>query len=334
MQYPHHSHSRPSRSCARLAAGLITAFAACAAHADHSGHSADREVRFTGPLVSSSPPLPKGLLNIEPYLINTQVRGYYDSDGHRQDVHDAAEGWHVAVPVMYGATDRLSLAATLNAGYSHDDFGTRRLAMGDTQVSASWLLHEGPGRHSPAFTLALKQNITSGHHDRLEQRRLAGATGSGASTTTVGLYGQAYFLPERTLRGRVNLGWRLPGAEAGIHGESAYGTEADFVGHARLGSAAVATAALEYSLSPNWVLASDVVYEQERSTRIRGQNGTGAGAMAVDERTPSSWRVSIAPAVEYHWSDQAGVIFGAVVSLDGRNSAAVVSPTVAVNLVF
>src|SRR5688572_21840544 len=77
---PHRPHPRtaPAHAALPWLAGLVAClFAANGAHAD-SGHSRDREVRFTGPLVSSSPPLPKGLLNVEPYLINTQVVGTYD----------------------------------------------------------------------------------------------------------------------------------------------------------------------------------------------------------------------------------------------------------------
>ncbi|MGO4221824.1 hypothetical protein AB4Y64_08215 [Lysobacter sp. TAF61] len=309
---------------------FIAAAVAAAAGNVHAQAGADeQDVNFTGPLVSSAPPLPKGLLNIEPYLINTQVTGRYDADGNRRDSAGVSDDWQIAVPIQYGATDRLTLAVTLNASYAPTQ-GGRRLTIGDTRVSASWLLAEGSGPHKTKLTGSVRQNLTTGQHDRLEVRRVPGPTGSGANSTTLALDGQAYFLPRSNLRGRAGLAFRIPGAHAGLRGESAYATPASFEGSAELGHGMVANLGAEYSINARWVLASDVVYEYEDSTRIRGRGTAGV----VDQTLPSSWRVSVAPAAEYHWSGSAGVIFGALVSLDGRNSAAIVSPQVAVNLVF
>ncbi len=316
----------------RIPVLALAAIVAGGAHAD-SGH-AQQEARFTGPLVSPAPPLPKGLFNIEPYLIQTRVVGQYDAQGHRRDVDDVADDWRLTVPMTYGVTDRLTLGATVNAVFAPDDGAQRHLTAGDTTLTAYWLLAMGQGDHTPSLTLAAYHNLTSGQHDRLDQRRLASATGSGAASTTLSLIGQSYFLPGRNLRGRAGLSWRLPGAQAGIHGESGYGTTAGFEGHAELGSAAQANIGLEYSLNRTWVLASDIVYEQERSTRLRGHLETTDGTIAVASDSPASWRVSLAPAVEYHWTDNTGMILGAFVSVDGRNSAAVVSPQMAVNVAF
>jgi hypothetical protein len=303
------------------------------AHADNSGH-ANHEARFTGALVSPAPPLPKGLFNVEPYLIQTHVVGQYGADGHRRDSDDVADDWRLTVPMTYGVTDRLTLGATVNAVFAPDDDAQRHVTAGDTTLTAYWLVAMGKGEHTPSLTLAAFHNLTTGQHDRLEQRRLANATGSGAESTTLALIAQSYFLPGRNLRGRAGLSWRLPGAQAGIHGQSDYGTTAGFQGHAELGSAAQANIGLEYSINRTWVLASDIVYEQESSTHLRGQQQTAKGAIAVTRDSPSSWRMSLAPAVEYHWTDNTGMILGAFVSVDGRNSAAVVSPQVAVNVAF
>ena len=293
------------------------------------------ELRFTGPLVSSSPPLPKGAWIIEPYLIQTHVTGRYDSDGHYQGTPTLRDDWQVALPIMYGVSDRLTLSLGLNAVQAREESGDWHWATSDSSVSANWLLAQGKGPHTPAVTLVLKQNLPTGEHDLLEQAGLLGATGSGAHTTTVGVYGQAYFLPGRNLRGRLNLTWRLPGADVNVDGRSAYGTEVGFHGSATLDDAIQATGSLEYSINPQWVLATDLVYEKEHGARVRGTGiGSGVERTPIDHRLASSWRVSLAPAVEYNWSDRGGVIVGALVSLRGRNSAAIVSPQVAVNLAF
>jgi hypothetical protein len=309
---------------------LLTLLVLATASAQAQTQNDNEAVRFTGPLVSSAPPLPKGALNIEPYLINTQTVARYDAKGDRHDVDGATDDWQISVPIQYGATDRLTLAVTLNATYEPGRDGQWDLAAGDTRLSASWLLAQGNDANKPKLTLSMHQNLTTGQHDRLELRRAPGPTGSGADSTTFALDGQAYFLPRSNLRGRAGLAWRLPGANAGLHGQSGYDTHAGFKGNAELGQGVVANLGAEYSINAQWALASDLVYEHESSTRVRGL----AGTELVDETLPSSWRLSIAPAAEYHWSDNAGMIFGALMSLDGRNTSAIVSPQVAVNLSF
>lgn len=297
--------------------------------------AAAHELRFTGPLVSSAPPLPKGVWLIEPYLIQTHVTGRYDADAHYQGTPALRDDWQVAVPIVYGVTDRLSLGLSLNAVQAREERGQWHWATSDSSVSASWLLAKGKGAHTPVVTLVVKQNLPTGEHDLLEQAGLLGATGSGAFATTVGMYGQAHFLPGRNLRGRVNLTWRLPGAHVDVDGRSAYGTGIGFHGKAELDGALQASAALEYSLTPQWVLATDLVYEKEHGAQVRGTVPASNNSRAViDHDLASSWRISVAPAVEYNWSESGGIIFGALLSLRGRNSAAIVSPQVAVNLVF
>ncbi|HEY5850513.1 MAG TPA: hypothetical protein VIT62_07080 [Lysobacter sp.] len=324
-----------ARSAARTQRNLSTRWPALMLAALAAGHAqaqapGDDAIRFTGPLVSSSPPLPKGMLNVEPYLINTQTVGLYDNEGDRHDVDGVADDWQIAVPIQYGATDRLTLGVSLNASYAPDHGSQRHVVAGDTRLFASWRLAQGTGAHRPALTLSLRQNLTTGQHDRLETRRNPVATGSGANTTTLALDGQAFFLPRGRLRGRAGVAWRLPGSRAGLHGESAYRTQTGFEGNAELGHGVVANLGAEYSINPSWALATDLVYEYDDDVRVRGRTGQAQ----VDLTLPSSWRVSIAPAAEYHWSDNTGMIFGALVSLDGRNSAAIVSPQVAINMVF
>jgi hypothetical protein len=147
----------------------------------HAGEIADgHELRFTGPLVSSAPPLPKGLAVVEPYLIQTHVTGRYDAQSHYQGTPTLRDDWQIAVPMFYGVTDRLTLGLGLNAVQARMQGGDWHWATSDSSVSASWRLAQGQGPHTPVATLMLKQNLPTGEHDLLEQAGLLGATGSGA----------------------------------------------------------------------------------------------------------------------------------------------------------
>ncbi|BDU17126.1 hypothetical protein [Lysobacter auxotrophicus] len=327
------SHRAAPAHALSTVAGLALGLLAVSAHAD-TGVSAEPDVRFTGPLATGGPPLPKGLANVEPYLINTQVHGVYDEHGDRHHVDGVPDGWALVVPMGYGLTDRLGVGATFSANDASTVSGGRKWELGDTSVSAGYLLASGE-KHNSSLTATIKQNIPSGQADRLHRHGLAEATGTGAATTQLSLSGQAYFLADRNLRGRFSAGWRLPGRHASLDGDSGYGTPEGFRGQAELHAASHASIGLEYSFNPEWVVATDVIYEQDRGAHVRGIVTSSDGVRsAYDTELPMSWRVSLAPAVEYNLSDKVGVIAGAQVSLDGRNAAAIFAPQIAVNMVF
>ncbi|HEY1142339.1 MAG TPA: hypothetical protein VGE88_19350, partial [Lysobacter sp.] len=247
---------------------LALALLAMSAHAD-TGTSVEPDIRFTGALSTGAPPLPKGLFNIEPYLIDTQVHGVYDEHGHRHDVDGVPDSWTLLVPMAYGLTDRLGVGATFSASDAPTPSGGRKWDLGDTSVSAAYVLATSE-KHGATLAAGIRQNLPSGQADGLSRHGLAEASGSGAPTTQLSLSGQAYFLADRNLRGRFNVGWRLPGTHASLDGDSGYGTPEDFRGRAELHAASQASIGLEYSFNPEWVVATDVIYEQDRGAHVRG----------------------------------------------------------------
>lgn len=320
-------HGLDQHAARALAAVMMVLLPVVCAQAD-TGASAEPEHRFTGPLFSGAPPLPRGLFNIEPYLLYSHARGVFDGNGRSRAARAAPDQWLAVVPMQYGLSPRLTVGATFTAVQARADGGGSRLATGDTAVSASWLLAQNHRTRPASLTLVMRHVLPTGRHDRLEGSPLAQATGAGARATWLGLYGQAYFR-EGALRGRFNVLWRPPGSRVSVQGESAYGSAVGFSGQVRPAEAVTASMALEYSLSPRWAVASDLVFERVSRWQLHGVGPDGAAAPDV---SPPSWRLSVTPAVEYHPSDRVGLIFGAQVSLAGRHMADVFVPQIAINL--
>jgi hypothetical protein len=83
----------------------------------------------------------------------------------------------------------------------------------------------------------------------------------------------------------------------------------------------------EYSVTKEWVVAFDVERDQWGRTKVSGRNADGS---LVEQISRRSWDVGFAPAVEYNWSERAGAIFGLWIVPKGHNTAASVTPAVAI----
>jgi hypothetical protein len=112
-----------------------------------------------------------------------------------------------------------------------------------------------------------------------------------------------------------------------VTGRSVYGTDIGFSGHARPGAKTTLIGAVEYSLTREWVLALDIIRESTRKTKLRGIDASGA---LVDRTFPSTRDIGFAPAIEYNWSDRAGILFGVWITPKGHNTPPSVIPAIAI----
>jgi hypothetical protein len=184
------------------------------------------------------------------------------------------------------------------------------------------------GTWIPTTALVLGETLPLGKFDRLGQRP-ANGFGSGVYTTALSLYSQYFFwLPTgRILRTRLDVSYSFSGS-ASVHDVSVYGTSQGFRGRVHPGDSILADGAFEYSLTRNWVLALDVVYEHDSNTRVKGPDRLAE----LDSGTGYTW--SLAPAIEYNFNSRIGVIAGAKLTVAGRNATAELIPVAAVNIVI
>ena len=112
-----------------------------------------------------------------------------------------------------------------------------------------------------------------------------------------------------------------------VKGYNAYGGGSKTRGKEYPGNSLFVGASIQYNLTQRWVFACDALYEHYNKDRFSGRT--------VKRMTnPSSERFSIAPALEYNWSSNIGMIAGVWVSMAGRNTAQFVSGVLKVNTYF
>lgn len=302
---------------------------------DTSGSVGDAAVQnqwYTGPLEAPSPALPRaGLVAIEPYAIFINNTGAYNNKGRHVGMQDQADPFESMVLFKYGITNRLSVQALPSLMHlsNHEDHVT---GMGDLPVELEYRFNDGNSRTGwPSMTASLGVTLPSGHYQRL-QSPLDGL-GGGAYMLKEGLLFQSRFdtYGHHPVRIRVYGAAYEPMNRSNVNDISSYGTAEGFHGHVVPGFSANVGIGAEYGLSQRWVLALDLVENYSKGFHTVGHNANGN---AIDARSPSDSSSAIAPAIEYNWSANAGVIAGVEFAAGGRNSDSYVAPQVALMLSF
>jgi hypothetical protein len=275
--------------------------------------TAMKSARWTGPmLASNAETLPQGHFYTEPYFYDVMVAG---------DHHPGSSGFY-----QYGLLNNVTVGLQPSFATATNSLG-HGMTIGDFKLlSQLRLTHFTPDHRIPTIAIVLNEVLPTGKYDRLRPKQEG--HGSGSFATEIGFNVQHYFLLRngRLLRARINVLKTLPHG-TDVVGRSVYGTSDGFRGHARPGSKTTLIGAVEYSVTRQWVLALDVIHESTTRTRTEGRYGTGP---LVKQTFPSTRDIGFAPAVEYNWSDRAGILFGVWISPKGHNTPSSVTPAIAI----
>jgi hypothetical protein len=283
---------------------------------------------WTGPmLANSAETLPPGHFLFEPYLYDIRSPGT-DSFGSR-------------TYILYGLVNRLSIGVIPVFGYNRvsDGRSSSNIGFGDLTLQAQYRLTEfHPGSWIPTTAIQLQETLPTGRYDQLGDRPSDGL-GGGAYTTTLALNTQTYFwMPNgRILRTRFNMSGSFS-RTADVEGVSVYGTESGFRGTVKPGTSFYADLAFEYSITQRWVLAMDMTYSYNSNTRVNGVNVQEIDglpyAQNVALNSGPSEAYGVAPAIEYNWSPNIGVLLGTRIIFGGHNTVGTVTPAIALNVVY
>ena len=297
-----------------------------------AGRQSRDDAWWTGPLLAASPgTLPPGHFLIEPYLFDALPQGHYDNDGTRH-AGPHANNFGSQSYILYGLFDAVSVGLIPRFGFNEPQVGrnSSKVGVGDLTLQAQYgLTHFVEGSWIPTTAFVFQETLPTGKYDRLGDHPADGL-GAGAYSTNLSLYSQYFFwMPNgRILRTRFDVSYSISGS-ASVHDVSVYGTAEGFYGRARPGNVALVNAAWEYSVTRNWVLALDVVYEHDANTHL---SGWIPAPVELNSGPGHTW--SLAPAIEYNFNSRIGVIAGAKLTVAGRNASAVVIPVAAVNIVI
>ena len=291
---------------------------------------------WTGPIVASSAAtLPQGHFLIEPYVFDVDSNSTFDDDEHR---HSGIDQHYFGTQTyfLYGFTNDFTAGIIERAAFrqSGGGFPDTTFQNGDVTLHGAYRLNRFGDNQSPDVSLFVEETLPTGRYDRLDNPNAA--TGGGAYATSAGIYTQFYsWLPNgRILRTRFDVAYTHSNS-ATLRDQSVYGTANGFRGAAHPGDALEVDAAAEYSLSQHWVLSMDLFYHGSAGTTLEGVDlANPLGAQAIHSKTGRSYEVGVAPALEYNFTSQLGLLAGVRVIQLGKNVTGSITPVIAFNVVL
>jgi len=289
---------------------------------------------FTGSLEAPSPALPKaGMLAIEPYVVWQADTGTYGDNGHRTTGGSQPDTLEALLVIKYGITNRLTIQALPALSHTWDGAAhSTGAGFGDLPLELEYRLRDGNYRNgAPSITLDLGVTVPSGAYKHLSNS--LNGVGQGAWLLKQGIVLQSLFdtAGNHPVRIRVYASMFEPLTHPSVEDVSVYGTTQGFAGKVAPGVSGQAGIGGGWALDRHWVFALDLVHTAGDRYRLTGIDGLGTPVKTLGADTSST---ALAPAVEYNWSADAGVIAGVEFTAAGRNTPSYVAPQVAVAISF
>lgn len=288
---------------------------------------------FTGPLLTpSGHVVPTGHYNIEPYQFITTNYGLYDANWHTHSTPNIYT-LNTQTFIQFGLPWKSDFTIVPAWSWNHRH-GASHWVLNDMIFGLDFeLLSDERGKWWPAIKLGLRATIPTGRYQKLHPKsKGTDIGGTGSWLPTVGLtmsrlfwWGGNYFFNPR-----LSAHYTIPNS-VHVKNFNTYGGGHHTRGTVYPGQTLNVLFGFEISLSQNWAIAHDISYLHTNKTRFKGRKGATAG-VPNQIGLPSSEQWSLAPAIEYNWTENYGVIAGAWFSFAGRNIPEFASAVIAVNV--
>lgn len=282
---------------------------------------------FTGPLLTpSGHVVPAGFINFEPYVFMNVQTGVYDGDWRQHDI-DNFYNLNFQFPFFLGLTDWMDILVVPQFSWNYTDH-VQDTVFNDFIVELDFqLLMDKPENNYPGIKFFVQEIFPTGTYQRRNPAKLTcDIGGSGSYQTTVGFVITRTFNPwcNNYLPMRLNVFYTIP-SHVHVVGFNAYGGVADTNGTVIPGQGFGFLYGMEYNFDQNWAFALDVVGIWGTKTRFRGVSSVN------NMNSPSSTQFSLAPAIEYNFSQALGIIGGVQFTVAGRNTSRNINAVFALN---
>ena len=292
---------------------------------------------YTGPLITpGASMMAPGWGNIQPYLFVTDNYAHFNSERHSHKMPNNLVTLNPSVSMQFGVTKTMDTTLGMQGfenwqnHHSGGGFGDMTLNIG-FPVTVQTL-------HVPAIKLCIKETFPTGQYQHLNTNGMnLSATGGGSYQTqfTLTMSKVLFWDYQHPMNFRLSFNYNLPTAVT-VKGFNNYG--GGFGTHAKVrpGNTFSADMGIEISLNQRWVVATDLAYTAQNETKYSGYAGTTTkgGALPASIGGGFNDNLSLAPAIEYNWNENLGMLGSVWFSVYGRNSNNFVSGVLSVTWTF
>jgi hypothetical protein len=289
---------------------------------------------YGGPLITGSgATLPKGLVNVQPYLYVTVDYAEFDENRKSKSIKNFIR-INPKLGLAVGITDRLDMGILVN--WTHQkQAGKSSKHFGDTELSLDiGIIKETP--FLPGIKFSISEIFPTGRYQKLDPTKAAvESTGAGSYQTTLSLTTSKviWYWLTHPMNFRFSFNYIIP-AKVSVSGFNSYGGGFGTKGKVDVGNAFFLSFGWEFSVYQKLVIALDIAYEYQNQSTFKGINGlTFLGTIApVGSRSQDV--LSLAPALEYNFSQNLSLIGGAWFSVWGRNTSDFASGIITLTYTF
>lgn len=279
---------------------------------------------YTGSLLAlSGKVIPAGQFAFQPYIFINDTYGSYKNNFSLKKTPSII-GINPFLLFQGGITHSTDFQFTMQS-FTNFSNGQSVSYLGDSSAQLGFqALWAKPNTSIPDIRLTINQSFPTGKFQNLnEGLKGADSTGSGSYATTFGANIQKLFYPSpiHPLRLRYNFFYTIS-SKVTAYGLQTYGGEKGGETKIAPGNEIEMILAPEYSLTQNWVITTDITYTHGFKTKIQTQKPVKATVYQ-----PSFDEFTLAPAIEYSFSKNFGIIWGVWFTVFGRNTNAFANAT-------
>lgn len=279
---------------------------------------------WTGPLLApNGRTIPPGHFNLEPYGFFTIYPGQY-------------RNVEMTPSLTVGLLSFLDMQASVPYDYSWDH-GQHGHGVGDSSFGFGiQLLKQKENSWIPDLRVTIQEIFPTGKFDNLNPRKLGtDQTGAGSYQTTIGFnFQQLTELPNHHfLRTRLSF-VGLRGSDVFVTGVNTFGGDPLTEGRINPGTSYSADLAFEYQLTQHWVPVLEMLFVDSGTTSFAGNPGFTPGGTVGTIGGRGGSQGALAPAIEYNFNENLGIIAGVWFTITGPHAAEFTSNTIAINYYF
>lgn len=284
---------------------------------------------LTGPLLApSSITIPPGHYNIEPYLYFVANTGAYNQDWKAVKAESTRWTNYFQPTLEFGLNRFMDIFFDPTLNYNFTE-GAGKWSLGDVPIGLDFQLWKRGQKVTDwisALKFSLRETCPLGKYRNLNPKKLGtDIGGSGSWQTALDLvWGNLFYLGRhKFLVSRLSFAYNIP-APTHVKNLNAYGGGEGTRGTVYPAQSFQLDCSVELTLTQNWAFACDFLGIWAGNTRFKGTT-------LASNTHPTATQFSLAPALEYNWSGNLGIIFGSWFTFAGRNSTRFVSGVFALN---